>query len=115
MNILETAHADSLMPIVAYSFPPQRGVIIRDGKVVYQNPEFASVRSQDLEPIYHDCGQFYLCRTEAFLRYQTVITPNTVPMVMKEEEVQDIDHPSDWKIAEMKYRAFILEEGNWNV
>ena len=27
---------------------------------------FWATRSQDLETMYHDCGQFYACRTDAF-------------------------------------------------
>ena len=68
-------------------------------------PEYYKTRSQDLEPIYHDCGQFYFCNVDAFKKYNTMITPNCVPFVVSEEEVQDIDNISDWNIAEMKYNA----------
>ena len=108
---LEETGADSLMPVVPFSFPPQRAVVIRDNKLEYQYPEFASKRSQDLETIYHDCGQFYFCRIAAFEKYGTVITPNTTALVVPEEEVQDIDNYSDWHIAEVKYRTFVLKEG----
>ena len=108
---LQEAEADSLMPVVQFSFPPQRAVVIHDNKLVYQYPEFASKRSQDLEKIYHDCGQFYFCRISAFEKYGTVITPNTTALVVPEEEVQDIDNYSDWHIAELKYKTFILKEG----
>lgn len=106
--MLEQSGADSLMPVVAFSFPPQRAMVIRDDRLAYQYPEFVKSRSQDLEPWYHDCGQFYICRTEAFKNSGSVITPNSVPFVLPEEEVQDIDNLSDWKLAEMKYRAFII-------
>ena len=33
---------------------------------------------------------------------------NVVPFIQEEINVQDIDTPDDWKIAEMKYR--ILKE-----
>lgn len=101
---LADSNADSIMPVVAFSFPPQRGLVVRDGMLQYQFPENANRRSQDLEPIYHDCGQFYFCRTDAFLRYHSLVTPATLPLVMPEEEVQDIDNLSDWAMAEMKYR-----------
>ena len=108
---LKETGADSLMPVVPFSFPPQRAVVIHNNKLEYQYPEFASKRSQDLESIYHDCGQFYFCRIDAFEKYGTVITPNTTAIVVSEEEVQDIDNYSDWHIAELKYRTFILKEG----
>ena len=28
----------------------------------------------------------------------------SVPVILKEDEVQDIDNPSDWKIAEYKFK-----------
>ena len=108
---LEETEADSLMPVVPFSFPPQRAVVIRNNKLEYQFPEFASKRSQDLEPIYHDCGQFYFCKVDAFIKYGTLITPNTAALVVPEEEVQDIDNYSDWHMAEVKYKTFVLKEG----
>lgn len=108
---LQTTGADSLMPVVAFSFPPQRGLVVRDGALAYQYPQYASARSQDLEPIYHDCGQFYFCRTAAFAKYHTLVTPRTVPLILPEQEVQDIDNLSDWDLAELKYKMFMLHKG----
>lgn len=108
------ADTDSVMPVVQFGFPPQRGLIISDQKLKYQYPECASMRSQDLETIYHDCGQFYVCKTAAFKECHTVVTSNTMPFVMPEMEVQDIDNLSDWAIAEIKYRTFILKEERGN-
>ena len=107
---LRESGADALMPVVRYSFPTQRAVVLREGKLVYQFPEFAAARSQDLEPIYHDCGQFYFWRTEAFLKPDPA--SGTVPFILPETEVQDIDNLSDWALAEIKYRAFILGEAS---
>lgn len=102
--------ADSLTAVVPYSFPPQRAFIIRDGKVRYQYPGQAHRRSQDLEKVYHDCGQFYICRTEAFFKYHTLIMPETVPYLLPETEVQDIDTESDWTLAEIKYLNYKYRE-----
>jgi len=106
LNKLTETGADSLMPVVQFSFPPQRAVVVREGKVVYQYPEHALTRSQDLEPIYHDCGQFYVCKTDVFKQCNSLITSNTIPFIMPEEEVQDIDNMSDWAMAEIKYKVF---------
>ena len=54
--------------------------------------------------MYHDCGQFYLVRVDRFLSCQTLVMPSTLPLVMDEREVQDIDNESDWVLAELKYR-----------
>ena len=97
--------ADSLIPVIRFSYPPQRALIVRDGQLAYQSPEYAAARSQDLEPFYHDCGQFYLCKTEPFLRRHSILTPTSIPFILPEEETQDIDNESDWIIAEWKFKA----------
>lgn len=104
--LLETA--ESVMPVVAFSYPPQRGIIINEaGEVRRKYPEYLTTRSQDLEKLYHDCGQFYACRTDAFLRDKTTDVDNLVPMIMDEMEVQDIDTFEDLAIAEVKYQRMI--------
>ena len=95
---------ESVMPVVAYSYPPQRSVVIRDGLIVRRFPEYLNSRSQDLEKFYHDCGQFYACRTDAFRRGRTTDVDDLVPLVLDDSEVQDIDTPEDWAIAEEKYK-----------
>lgn len=100
--LLKEKQASRINPVVRFSFPPQRAFVVREGKLEYQYPEFRTARSQDLEPIYHDCGQFYVMKTDSFLsgtQYE-----NMIPYVIPETEVQDIDTEEDWLLAEMKYR-----------
>lgn len=109
MALLEKA--DSVMPVVPFSFPPQRCMVLNEaGELRMKWPEHAKTRSQDLEPYYHDCGQFYCCKTEPFLQYKTTDLPHMVPVIMSELEVQDIDNPDDWEIAELKYKKMIAKE-----
>ena len=103
LTMIEEKRADTVIPVVAYSFPPQRAIVIRGGKAVMQFPENLNIRSQDLEPIYHDCGQFYMFNVPLFLESGALMGKNVVPMIMNELEVQDIDNLDDWEIAEMKY------------
>lgn len=107
---MQNAAADSLIPVVKFDYPPQRGYVIENEKLKFLYPEYKFTRSQDLEPMYHDIGQFYFAKTDAFVKYKTVITENIATVIMSEEEVQDIDNESDWKLAEIKYRHFILKE-----
>ena len=96
---------DSVMPVVPFSYPPQRGVFINEGGCIERkHPEYLNTRSQDLERLYHDAGQFYACRTEAFLKDRTTDVENLLPLILSEKEVQDIDTPQDWEMAELKYR-----------
>lgn len=106
---------DGLIPVVRFSFPPQRAFVIKDEVLSYEFPEHEKSRSQDLEPIYHDCGQFYICAVDAFEKHGSLITSNTIPYIMPEERVQDIDNMSDWEIAEAKYRVLQAKKGQADV
>lgn len=110
VELLEDKNAESVMPVVRFSFPPQRSVVLEDGFLKFKWPEYMMSRSQDLEPFYHDVGQFYCLRVESFLRKNRLIMDKSVPLEISDLEAQDIDNEEDWKIAEMKYR--LLKEGN---
>ena len=109
MELLDTA--DSVMPVTAFSYPPQRGLLInQQGRLIRQFPEYATARSQDLPRVYHDCGQFYACKTKPFLEAGTTDVPNLLPLILSDLEVQDIDTPEDFEIAEIKYRRLFQHE-----
>lgn len=104
MTSLRDKNADSVLPVVKFSFPPQRGVVMSGDYLVPKWPENTLKRSQDLEPMYHDCGQFYCVNVNRFREEKMLIMAKTVPFIQAEENVQDIDTMDDWKIAEMKYK-----------
>lgn len=104
MEKLINEKVDSVLPVVQFSFPPQRCFVIRDENVAFLYPENAQVRSQDLEPYYHDVGQFYCLNSREFQKQKVLIMSKTMPVIINEMEVQDIDNYSDWEMAEMKYR-----------
>ncbi len=110
MAMLVKEKKDSVMPVVPFSFPPLRGMVINDGKLEYKWQEYAMKRSQDLEEIYHDCGQFYVFREKKKKKEKKLVTDNTAGMIISELEVQDIDNETDWQLAEMKYRL-LKEKG----
>ena len=101
---LEASDADTLIPVVQFSYPPQRALIIDQGKLRTLYPENIDRRSQDLMPHYHDVGQFYVFRPEPFKVNKKLMLGNILPFIVDEREVQDIDNESDWAIAEMKYK-----------
>jgi len=106
---LSASDADSLIPVVRFSYPPQRAMEIHDGKLVFRQPENLSKRSQDLEPHFHDAGQFYVVRSKSFFKNHGIMVGDILPMELSELEVQDIDNEVDWKLAELKYN--LLNEG----
>lgn len=104
-SLLEQEDADFVLPVVKFSYPPQRGYVIQGGVLKRKHPEFAKSRSQDLQPEYHDAGQFGMFRTSKFLKsVKNGVELDRAPLIMNESEVQDIDTLEDWKIAELKYQ-----------
>lgn len=108
-ELLEKNGADSVLPVVRFSFPPQRCVIVKDGAVQFKWPEYAQARSQDLERYYHDAGQFYCLKVESFREQNAMVMKRTIPLILSEMEIQDIDTEEDWRLAELKYRLLHQE------
>ncbi len=108
-ELLEKNGADSVLPVVRFSFPPQRCVIVKDGAVQFKWPEYAQARSQDLEPYYHDAGQFYCLNVKSFREQNAMVMKRTIPLILSEMEIQDIDTEEDWRLAELKYRLLHQE------
>lgn len=104
MKILTESKVDSVFPVTRFDYPIQRGLKIEDGFVRMFWPENLNRRSQDLIPAYHDAGQFYCMRTESFLAQNKLFAEKSVPLIIDEMEVQDIDDEEDWQVAELKYK-----------
>ena len=98
-----TEGAKAIMPVVSFSYPPMRGLVKDENWIKMKWPEYARTRSQDLEVMYHDCGQFYAYDVRAYIEKRGLFTTGVMPLVMDELEVQDIDNETDWKLAELKY------------
>lgn len=105
MLLIKEKQGTGVMPVVRFSFPPQRGMAIRGERLQYCYPENAAKRSQDLEVMYYDCGQFYIYDVEKYLTCGGVLAEGYLPFIIQEAEAQDIDNLSDWQLAEFKYQA----------
>ena len=103
-DTLTKEQAVMAMPVVAFSYPPQRSYVLNGNLLEMMWKENYNKRSQDLEKMYHDAGQFYMYQVEAFVRLKGQMTESIVPVIIDEMEVQDIDNESDWKLAELKYQ-----------
>ena len=98
-------NVDACFTIVQYSYPIQRSLRINESEhVEMMFPEHLKSRTQDLEKVYHDAGQFYFVKTDALIQEKTVWCKRTAPLILSELEVQDLDTLTDWQLAEMKYK-----------
>jgi pseudaminic acid cytidylyltransferase len=102
-NILTENDYDCVFPILEYSYPIQRALILNeDQRIEMVNPEYLETRSQDHEKRYHDAGQFYWFITERLISERKLWTDNTAGILINPMEAQDIDNLDDWRLAELK-------------
>lgn len=93
--------------VTSFPFPIQRAIkITQNGRVAMFQPEHFLTRSQDLEPAYHDAGQFYWARTDAVLNEVSAFSDAAVPLILPRYQVQDIDTTEDWQRAELMFEAW---------
>ena len=104
LDSMEQKEASLVIPVVRFSYPPQRAYVVRDGFLEFKWEEYRNSRSQDLEPYFHDSGQFYCYNIKDYLACDGIITDKIVSIELPESEVQDIDNEQDWILAEMKYK-----------
>ena len=108
MKLMEENNPVEIIPVVQFSYPPQRCFIIDEkNEMKYKYQEYIQARSQDLEKQYHDAGQFYVYHTEKYITLKGKIAEGIMPIILSEMEVQDIDTEEDWEIAELKYQLMV--------
>ena len=87
-----------------YSYPVWRSLRRNErGGVEMLFPQHAQSRSQDLPGVYHDAGQFYWGRWDAWLQDRPLFSDHSAMVEMLPWRVIDIDTEDDWRIAELYY------------
>lgn len=109
-DILQANACDYAFAVTSYAFPIQRAIKLTDDRrVVMFYPEHFSTRSQDLEEAFHDAGQFYWGKAEAWLSEKVIFGPDSMPVILPRHRVQDIDTPEDWQRAEWLFKAMQMQ------
>lgn len=102
--LLEEKNAHSVFPVMQFHYPIQRGLKIVDDQLKMCWPENEKTRSQDLEPVYHDAGQFYWVNAEHFLKTKSLFSQKAYPLIISALKAHDIDSEEDWRLAEIKFQ-----------
>ena len=96
--------SDYAYSVTSYPFPIQRAIrITAEGRVEMFSPEHFNTRSQDLDEAFHDAGQFYWGRAEAWLAGTPLFSRVASPVPLPSYRVQDIDTTEDWVRAELMF------------
>ena len=98
--------ADYCFTVTSFEFPIQRAVkVTTENRIEMFHPKYLETRSQDLKEAYHDAGQFYWGKAEAFRQQKPFFSKSATPYLLPRHLVQDIDTPEDWKRAELMYQV----------
>lgn len=101
---LNSSEIQSVFPVTKFEYPIWRGFSMDPNcKMEMLWKEHLNSRSQDLQPVFHDVGQWYWIKTKSFLVNKKLFSDNSIGIELPALEVQDIDNPTDWKLAELKY------------
>ncbi|ANV97821.1 pseudaminic acid cytidylyltransferase [Helicobacter enhydrae] len=92
-----------------YDFNPMRAFLLQDSQPTMLYPQHQHTRSQDLAPVFHDAGQFYLAKAQTFLDHTPIFSQDSYAIVLPSHQVQDIDTLEDLEIAKLKYKVLFGE------
>jgi len=106
LALLREGAADYALAVTSYAFPIQRALRRdADGRLQMFEPGQFATRSQDLEPAWHDAGQFCWGTARAWRDALPVFAARACAVELPRHRVQDIDTPEDWLRAELLFRV----------
>lgn len=98
--------------VASFGHPIQRALrMSASGHMSMFFAEYAQTRSQDLEPAYHDAGQFCWGTAAAFIEGRFPMLLNSAAVVLPRSRVVDIDTAEDWELAEALHSALAAMSG----
>lgn len=99
------SRCEFLFSACEFSFPIQRAIKLdENGSVSMFYPEYLNTRSQDLQRAYHDAGQFYFAKREAWLEQKPIFAPHSCAFILPRHLVCDIDTLADFEFAQKLYK-----------
>ena len=105
-EVLTSGNWNYVFSATTYAFPVYRAFKLDGGEQISMLwPEHQTTRSQDLPDTYHDAGQFYWGKPQAFLDSLPIFDKHSTIVRVPRHRVQDIDTFEDWAHAEALYAA----------
>ncbi len=92
--------------VTRFDYPIQRALRRVDNGVISMiDPTQMHMRSQDLEPAWHDAGQFYWGLASTWMSGTAVFDAGAAGVELPSSRVVDIDTPEDWDRAEALFQV----------
>ena len=104
LELLQESGANFAYPVAEYAHPVQRALLrANDGAMQFLSPEHEITRTQDLPKTFHDVGQFYWGRVEAWLAERRMHSEGA-GLVIPHWRAVDIDVDDDWERGELLFQ-----------
>lgn len=105
LKIIKKKNSNYVFGVTNFAYPIQRSFKIKKDKTLKMLfPKYYKHRSQDLDEVFHDAGQFYWGKTSAWLNKIEIFSKNSIPILIPRTRALDIDTIEDWKIAEKMFK-----------
>ncbi len=102
LHIFESNKWEYVYSATSFGFPIFRSFKrCEDGGVEMFFPEYFETRSQDLPEAFHDAGQFYWGKPDAWCGNKRIFDHWSSVVMIPRWRVQDIDTAEDWERAEV--------------
>ena len=88
-------NCDFALSVTDYGHPPQRGFYLKNNNLRVLNKKFYKQRTQDLDKIYHDAGQFYWGKTSSWLKNKFMFSKKSFGLILPRYRAIDIDDKED--------------------
>jgi N-acylneuraminate cytidylyltransferase len=112
-DLIRAEDLDYVFAAASFPHPIQRALRkTAQGRCEMFWPEQRETRSQDLEPAFHDAGQFYFGRHDAWTEARPIFGPRSALLELPRFRVQDIDTEEDWRRAELIFQLLQAERGS---
>ena len=87
-----------------FTYPVQRSFYNRNGSTKMLFKKNYNKRSQDLEKVYHDAGQFYWGKKKAWLAKKNIFGRKSSIHLINYLDSHDVDTNEDWSILKKLYK-----------
>lgn len=111
LKVLESGDWQYVFAATNFAFPIFRSLRKKpEGGVEMFFPEHFSTRSQDLPEAFHDAGQFYWGRPQAWINGIRIFDKSSTVVTIPRWRVQDIDTLEDWDRAQIMWKVLLSKE-----
>jgi pseudaminic acid cytidylyltransferase len=112
-KILDQEECTYVFPVIPLSGQVQRSFVCDpEGRVIEFEKETSEKRTQDLEKLYVDAGQFYLGEAQTWREKIPIFSTSSRVLPLDPWEVLDVDTPQDWEIMESVYHMRLTRQAN---